>query len=75
MELRQRLIAEGCKPEGLVYRNTNGSPVEYQHLDRAIRIILKSCGIQKKSPIHSFRHTVAMRLLRPKWHPMLSQAN
>ena len=63
MALRQRIIAEGHKPEGLVYPNTNGSAVEYQHLDRAIRIVLKSCGIQKKSPIHSFRHTVAMRLL------------
>ena len=49
--------------KGLIYTNTNGSPVEYQHLDRAIRIVLKTVGLKKKSPIHSFRHTVAMRLL------------
>ncbi|MFA6448969.1 MAG: site-specific integrase [bacterium] len=52
--------------KGLIYVNTNGSPVEYQHLDRAIRIVLKSIGLNKKSPIHSFRHTVAKRLLDAK---------
>lgn len=60
----ERLAAEaGRKQSGHVFRNTTGNAVRYQDIDRAIRVVLKSCGLTKKSPVHSFRHTAAMRLL------------
>ncbi|MFA6448832.1 MAG: tyrosine-type recombinase/integrase [bacterium] len=46
-----------------VYVNTAGHPVRYPQVDAAIRDVLKSTGIAKKSPVHSFRHTTAQRLL------------
>lgn len=60
LQQRHRLESRG-ELKGLIYTNTNGSSVEYQHLDRAIRIVLKAVGLKKKSPIHSFRHTVVMK--------------
>ena len=37
--------------------------LEWDNVDHAIRAVLKACGLVKKSPLHSFRHTMAMRLL------------
>ncbi|MFA6450906.1 MAG: tyrosine-type recombinase/integrase [bacterium] len=50
-------------PNGYVFLNTNGKPPTYTRLDLAIRSVLKAVNLKKQSPIHSFRHTVAMRLL------------
>lgn len=64
--LKSRLIAiadDRESPAGFVFINTNGHRVTYNRMDHAIRSILKECGITKKSPIHAFRHTAAMRLL------------
>lgn len=62
LQQKHRLDGRGTL-KGPIYTNTKGSSVEYQHLDSAIRIVLKAIGLKKKSPIHSFRHTVARRLL------------
>lgn len=48
---------------GYVFVNTAGNNITYTRIDHAIRKVLKSLGMQKKSPLHSFRHTVCMRLL------------
>jgi len=65
-EYKQRLEkwSKGKMRKGLVFPNTEGNEVLYCRMDSAIRLVLKSCGITKKSPNHSFRHTVAMRLVR-----------
>ncbi|MFA6450693.1 MAG: site-specific integrase [bacterium] len=62
---KERLIrlAETHGATGYVYTNMAGNPILYAHIDRAVRKVLKSCGMIKKSPIHSFRHTTAQRLL------------
>lgn len=65
-EFKERLLnlAKGMKKlKGFVYTNTNCSPIQDSNLDSAIRNVMKACGFTKKSPIHSFRHTVAVRLL------------
>ncbi len=50
-------------PGSLVYIGTTGKMVTYNSLDKAIRSVLQTCGLRKKSPIHSFRHTAAMKLI------------
>lgn len=50
-------------PSPFVFVNSAGKQVSYTQVDKAIRAVLKTCGFEKRSPIHSFRHTVALRLL------------
>lgn len=58
------LIAGGNpRPMGLVFTNTAGNRIKHRHMDAAIRRVLKAIGIEKRSPLHSFRHTMAMRLI------------
>jgi integrase len=69
--LKERLAAikedqvrqEIYDPKGSIFRNSMGNAPTYSPLDRAIRSVLKAVGLNKRSPLHSFRHTVAMRLL------------
>jgi len=62
----QRLRKLATKPhrlEDYVYLTITGKPVTDNSIDKAIRSVLTTCSFTKKSPIHSFRHTVAMRLM------------
>jgi len=61
--LKKLYDSQNPQPDDLVYPSTTGNPVTDNSLNGAIRKALKNCGITKKSPIHAFRHTVAMRLL------------
>jgi len=63
MRLADKKLSEGQSLCGVVYLNTEGNAVTYTRMDSAIRSVLMDCGIKKKSPLHAFRHTVAMRLL------------
>jgi len=65
-EFRERLEAltgRNPNPTGFVFQNTAGNMIKYSHMDSAIRRVLKEVGIEKRSPLHSFRHTMAMRLI------------
>ena len=61
---RLRILAgEAPEPTGYVYCNTAGKSVTYTRIDNAIRQVTSACCIDKRSPIHSFRHTAAMKML------------
>lgn len=63
-ERLEKLAAlKGVNPSGYVHTNSSGHKITYPRMYVAIRSVLKSCGIVKKSPLHSFRHIVGMRML------------
>lgn len=66
-ELKKRLMRVkkegGSRATDIVFQNTRGEQVLYCHMDKAIRDVLNELGMRKKSPLHSFRHTVAIKLL------------
>lgn len=63
------LAQASVEPTGYVFKNTSGNIVQTNHVNNAMRTVLQACKIEKKSPLHSFRHTTAMLLFDARKPP------
>lgn len=62
-ELR-RILRRTRTRKGLIFRNTNGSIIDYGCLLKSWHRLQSVCGYRRRYGLHVFRHTFATRLLR-----------